>query len=283
MHYFIPLAVHIRHLNYLMRKRNCRQKNPANIKNELLFSLYKTTNMKIKNCLFTLATLLSFTIANAQTVDEIIAKHIDAIGGKDKISQVNSVIVESTTEVMGNQAPTKISIVNGKGYRSESDFGGQNMVTVITDKGGWMINPFAGASDPTALPDDQYQQRADDIYAIDPLYNYAANGAKAELAGQESVGSVNAYKIKFTNKYGKETVFYVDPSTWYVIQAVTQAEAMGQQVTVTTSLSDFKKTDFGVVFPYKMHMDMGQFALDITTNKVEFNKDIDPKIFEMGK
>ena len=78
--------------------------------------------MKMKNCLFTLAALLSFTIANAQTVDEIIAKHVDAVGGKDKLAQVNSVYIESTTEVMGNQSATKTYILNGKGYRNESDF-----------------------------------------------------------------------------------------------------------------------------------------------------------------
>ncbi|MBI1783302.1 MAG: DUF4292 domain-containing protein, partial [Sphingobacteriales bacterium] len=49
-----------------------------------------------------------FTVAvNAQTVDEIIGKHIDAIGGKDKIAQLKSVSQESTTEIMGNSTTVK--------------------------------------------------------------------------------------------------------------------------------------------------------------------------------
>lgn len=238
--------------------------------------------MKMKNCLFTLATLLGFTVANAQTVDEIIAKHIDAIGGKDKIAQVNSVYMESTTEVMGNQSPTKTYILNGKGYRNESDFGGQNIVQVVTDNGGWAINPFAGSPDPIKFSDDQFKTSADQVY-VDALYDYAAKGAKVELQGQEKVGSVNAYKIKYTNKLGGETTYYIDPSTWYIVQASKVSEAMGQQITLTVTPSEYKKSDFGVSFPSKTHLDMGQFALDINVDKVEVNKDIDPKIFDMPK
>ena len=54
--------------------------------------------------------------------------------------------MESSTSVMGNDAPTKTYIVNGKDYKNESDFGGQSVVTVVTDKDGWIINAFAGRS-----------------------------------------------------------------------------------------------------------------------------------------
>ena len=238
---------------------------------------------KMKSCLFTLIALAGFTIAKGQTVDEIIAKHVDAVGGKDKLAQVNSVYIESTTDVMGNQSSTKTYILNGKGYRNESDFNGQNMVQVVTDTGGWMINPFMGSSDPVKLPEEQFKTSVDQVYAVDPLFDYAAKGGKAELLGQEKVGDVNAYKIKYTNKLGGETTYYIDPSTWYVIQAIKQSEAMGQQVTLTITPSDYKKTDFGVAFPSKTHMDMGQFALDVNVAKVEINKTIDPAIFDMPK
>ena len=183
---------------------------------------------------------------------------------------------------MGTNAPTKTYIVNGKGYRSESDFNGQGIVNVVTDTSGWTINPFAGATDPTALPDEQYKMNADEIYA-DPLLNYAANGAKVESAGQEKVGDINAFKLKFTNKYNAESFIYIDPATWYIIETTKQGNAMGQDVTITTTVSNYQKTDYGIFMPYTIHIDMGQFALDITHTKIEINKDIDPKIFEMSK
>lgn len=132
----------------------------------------------LTTCFITLLALLSLT-AKAQTADEIIAKHIDAIGGKDKLSQINTVYIESTTSVVGNDGATKTYIINGKDYKNESDFAGQSLVTVVTDKGGWMIN--LGSSTPTALTDKEFKSNSDRIYVVDPLVNYGANGGKVEL------------------------------------------------------------------------------------------------------
>ena len=237
----------------------------------------------IKTLIISLSALLLFTVGKAQTADEIIAKHIDALGGADKLSQVNSVYLESTTSVMGTDGATKTSIVNGKGYRNESDFGGQTLVQVVTDSSGWQINPFQGATDPAAISTEEFNGSSDEVYLPDPLVNYSANGAKVELAGQEKVGDINAYKLKYTNKYGSETYYYIDPATWYLIQLTKESNAMGQPTTITISYSNYKQTDFGVFMPYTTHLDAGQFALDINTQKVEINKEIDPSIFEMKK
>ena len=188
----------------------------------------------MKTFLLSAFALLSLSAAKAQTADEIIAKHVDAMGGKDKLSQVKSVYIESTTDVMGNQAPTKTYIVNGKGYRNESDFGGQALVQVITDTGGWMINPFAGATDATALPEEQFKSSADQVYAVDPLLNYSENGSKVELLGQEKVGEVNAYKLKYTNKYNSESTFYIDTIVTIMLGAILARGVVGASGFVDT-------------------------------------------------
>jgi outer membrane lipoprotein-sorting protein len=234
----------------------------------------------MKTCLLTLTAFLALSFAQAQTADEIIAKHVEAIGGKDKLSQVTSIYLESGTEVMGNESATKTTILNGKGYRNESDFNGQLIVQVVTDKGGWAINPFGGSSDPAAMPEDQYKAGQDQVYFA-PLYNYASHGSKVELAGQEKIGAVNAYKIKYTNKDNSETTYFIDPSTWYIIQAVKKGVAMGQDVTITINFSNYQKTEFGISLPYTTDIDMGQFALKVNTKKVEVNKAVDPAIFQM--
>lgn len=237
----------------------------------------------MKACLLSLTALVMVVMAKAQTADEIIAKHIDAIGGKETIAKITSVTIESGTEVMGSEAPTKTYILNGKAYRNDLDLNGQSLVQVITDKGGWAINPFAGGSDPAAMATEEFNSNADLIYASSPLAGYAANGGKAELAGQEKIGDVNAYKIKYTNKYNVEILYYIDPATSYIILVSKKANVMGQEVTVNTTLSNYQKTDFGIVMPFTMNIDMGQFAMQVNTKKVEINKAIDEKIFEMSK
>src|SRR5690349_9813889 len=94
--------------------------------------------------LVALTTFGSVAVSHAQTAEEIIAKHINAIGGKEKLAQINTIYQENTIEVMGNEATSTTIIVNGKGFKNEVDFGGQKIVQCITDKGGWSINPLAG-------------------------------------------------------------------------------------------------------------------------------------------
>jgi hypothetical protein len=236
----------------------------------------------LKFYLLPIVTAFAVFTASAQTADDIIKKTTDALGGTDAISKLNSMVIDATMQVMGNEAPNTVTVLNGKGYRSESEFNGQKIITAVTDKGGWMINPMAGANDPTALPADQFKSYKEQLYIGGPLVNYAANGYKAELQGQEKVGSVNAYKIKLTSKDSVETIFYIDPTTYYPIKSIRHGSMMGQDVEISVTMSNYKKTDGGLVAPYSVDMDFGgQFQISTTVKKIELNKPVDPKIFDM--
>src|SRR4249919_2629434 len=108
----------------------------------------------LSRLLFTSLSLLFFTSMFAQTADEIIAKHLEATGGKDKLKSITSVKLDNNMTVMGNDAPSSTTVLVGKGMKMESDFNGQKMVQVVTDKSGWSINPMGGGTDPQPMPDD---------------------------------------------------------------------------------------------------------------------------------
>ena len=52
---------------------------------------------------------------------------------------------------------------------------------------------------------------------------------------------------------------------------------------VVTKMTDYQKTDFGFVLPKTTNVSYGdQFSMVIKLKKVEFNKEIDPTIFDLG-
>jgi hypothetical protein len=162
----------------------------------------------------------------------------------------------------------------------ETEFNGSKIVQCVNAKGGWNVNPMAGANDPTPMSDDEYNAVKDDIYVGGGLYDFAAHGAKVELVSKDADG----YKLKLTSKDNVETLFVIDPTTFLIKSASRKGDMQGQEVEVTTSFSDYRKTDVGFLMPYAMDIDFGgQFQLNLAVKKIDLNKTIDPAIFEMPK
>src|SRR5258707_13757970 len=93
----------------------------------------------------------SFTcasIARAQTVDEVIAKNIQAHGGVEKLKSINT----ARTTAKFSQGPFRAEVMQenkrpGK-VREEFIIQGMAQVQAYDGKAAWQINPFGGRQDP---------------------------------------------------------------------------------------------------------------------------------------
>jgi len=214
------------------------------------------------------------------TADDIVQKHIAAIGGKESIAKVKSVSMESSAQVMGTEAPGVTQIVDGVGFKSETDFNGTKIVQCYTDKGGCMVNPMAGSADPAPMPEDQYKIGKGQIYIGGPLFDYQAKGSKIELISKDD----KIFKLKLTTKDNVESTYVLDAATYLIKSQVTRGKMQDQDVDITTTFDDYRKTDAGYLLPYSMNIDLGgQFQIGVTVKKIELNKAIDPAVFEMPK
>lgn len=237
--------------------------------------------MKTSRILF-LATmvLLCTGYVSAQTAEEIIGKYIDALGGKDKLAAVTSMVSTATLDVMGSQGTLKTTLLVGKGAKSEIDVMGTQVTMCFTDTAGWTINPMGGIYSAQSMSATEFNAGKDALYIAGPFADYAAKGFTVELVGQETVGITPANKIAVTSPENIVTNYYFDPATNLLIKAVQMTEMMGQQMEITINYSNYKATEAGITIPYSSETNYGgQFFLVANIDKVEFNQPIDPAIF----
>ncbi len=228
-----------------------------------------------------MACLGAFSL-QAQTADDIINKHIDAIGGKDVFSKVKSVYFEGTANAMGADYPTTTTILAGKGFKTVTSVNGSDIVQCFTDTGGWSLNPLAGQSAATPLPPDMVKKGKSSLDIGGELVNFREKGFSDSLLGREDYDGVNAYKVKLSQP-GIEVVYLFDPTTYYTLKTDTKVSMDGQDITSITKYSGFKKTDIGYVVPTTLSVNNGNYDVTISYTKVEINKEVDPKIFEMPR
>lgn len=218
----------------------------------------------------------------AQTADDIINKHLDAIGGTTAFAKVKSVYYEGTANAMGADYPTTTTILAGKGFKTVTSVNGSDIIQCFTDTSGWSINPMAGQSEATALPAEYVKRGKASLDIGGELVNFKAKGFTDSLLGRENVGSVSCYKIKLSQP-GISVIYLFDPNTYYTLQTSTNVTMNGQDVLNTTKYADYKKTDVGYVVPTTVMVNNAGYDVTITYTKVEVNKDVDPSIFKMPK
>ncbi len=86
--------------------------------------------------------LVILQYAQGQSVDDIINKYIEGRGGKDKLNAIKSVYMEGSREMMGSEVAVKVTTVQGKLYRNDFEFGGNNGYMIVTPTEGWSFIPM---------------------------------------------------------------------------------------------------------------------------------------------
>lgn len=234
---------------------------------------------KLKTLALIVTFLSTVLFASAQTADEIIQKYIQAIGGKEQISKINSLYVTGKLDAMGTEGTMKSTTLNGIGLRQDMEFMGSVITNCFNDKEGWAVNPMMGVTTAEAMPEAQYRAGKNQIFIGAPFIFYAEKGFKAELLGDEAVGSVNAHKIKLTSPDSISVNYYFDPTNNFLLQTIQQVDMQGQQMDNTTTFYDYRQVN-GFTQPYKTVIDIGgQFEMTMTVDSVLINKQVDPAIF----
>jgi outer membrane lipoprotein-sorting protein len=219
---------------------------------------------------------------SAQSVDEIISKHIAAMGGMERFSKVQSVRIAADMQVMGQEVPVVTTIIQDKAFRSETTIEGMTIVQAINGATGWIINPMAGSAKATSLPEETVKAMASET-DLTGLFDYKKKGYVLTLDGEDDLGGAKVYKVGMTTKNGIKRVNYISKDTYYILKITVQGKIGDQEIQSVNTQSDFREVD-GIFYPFTSEVSTSAMPGAVMTLKIktlEINPKIDEQIFAM--
>jgi len=188
--------------------------------------------------------------ATAPTLDELVAKNIEAKGGAQALHALQS--LRRTGKLLVNEGKIRLAYTQIKKrpleVRTEATLQGMTAVQAFDGKEGWKISPFQGRKDPERMSADDLKSLMEDAEMDGPLVDWKEKGSTIEYLGTEDVDGTQAYKIKVTRKNGDVNFVYLDPDHFLEIRILTQRIEQGALVEVETDLGDYEKVN-GVFVP----------------------------------
>ena len=218
----------------------------------------------------------------AQTVDELVAKNIEAKGGLDQIKAVKTRLITGRDE-QSDVPPLAVVIENARpdDIRQDITVAGMTMVQAYDGKAGWTIQPFSGRKDPQLMGEDDLRDLTLDADIDGPLVDYKAKGNTVEYMGHDTVDGDDALRLKVTLKNGDILYYDLDPDTYLEIRRESQEFIRGSVKEQVTEYGSYKPVE-GVMYPFSMAIwpksDPTQ-ALTVTIDKVEVNVPLAESVF----
>ena len=207
--------------------------------------------------------------AKTPTVKEILAKYVQAIGGRANYEKIKSRMTKATQDVPTAGIKGTIEIYAAAPNKSftKAVIGGiGEFFEGFDGKNAWSINPLQGSRDKSGEELVQTKLRYDfyrDIN-LDKLY------PKIELKGTEKVGANEAYVLIATPDNLPSETFYFDTKSGLLIRQDITATSPEGKTPSKNFFEDMREID-GVKIPFRMRTILPQFEVVTTLTEVKNN------------
>lgn len=207
----------------------------------------------LKNyCTIFVAFLAMTTFAQAQTVDGIVAKYLEATGGLDKWEGIDSYVVKHSYKAnAATDFDEEVNVnVKSKQLSRKKTILQRDFFYVVDGKNGWLKIPM-GSRDKAVtyttkdLSEKEAAELSDEIKTgLLPFVNYAEKGFTANYAGEKVVEGKKTDQINLVRN-GLKLEYYFDKETGLLNREVSTEDG----VTTTIDHITYSTSKKGIKYP----------------------------------
>jgi hypothetical protein len=225
-------------------------------------------------------------------LDQLLARHLEAIGGRLAWEAVKSLRLTCTWAGPGPTMLRTITLARPQRFRDEGfdqKWGGNVIATdgeefwsLILE--GDLAKKQRKAKDPAPAPEALGQEAVDE-HAVNPVFLFGGwmsqrkqEGLPIELVGREDLAGSSAYRVDVPVPSGERYAFYLDSSTFLIIARVQTSG--GNSTGLRDLYTDYRKVGF-VTLAHKVttQFNSGGLLAEVVVERVEVNPAVDADLF----
>jgi outer membrane lipoprotein-sorting protein len=229
------------------------------------------------------------TFAAPQTADEIIEKHLAALGGREALGKITSRKSTGTITVsveqgdMSGPVETYAKAPNLSRALIHLDLSAMGMSDTMTidqrfdGTSGVATNSLQGSM---PIEGDQLNSMRNNVFPT-ALLSYKEHGTTISLLPKETIGGKELIVLNLVPKVGQPSKVYFDPVTYLTVRSVSQVTLpdVGQFEQISEA-SDHRAVD-GVQVPFTVVNTSPMQTVTIKLKTVEHNVTIDDAMFSV--
>ena len=221
-------------------------------------------------------------LAMGADVKSIIARHLEAVGGVEKLKQIKAMHIRAKGIFQGMEMPMRLWYKRPNRVRFEMDFQGQTMVQAYDGEKAWWIMPFVSGPNPQAMPEEEAKRfRHEGREFPSPFLNYGEKDYRFELVGEEDLEGTPVYRLRMTRPDGTKVDFFIDEETALILKQRVETTYQGQNVIAETVFGDYQAVE-GLVMPFSIQTYVnGRLVNTMVIEEININIKVDDALFQM--
>jgi hypothetical protein len=232
--------------------------------------------MKLRCALLFVAALGASTlVARAQSVDEVLQRYFESVGGLQKLKSVQSMKVTADLSTQGMDMVFVSHYKRPNRVRTEAEFMEMSMVQVFNEGTAWQIMPPSTVAE--QMPPDQAALMAETADIDGHLVDHQEKGYEITLEGNDGAGEQEFVRLRVEVEEGSERIYHLDRSTY--LPARMEIRAPGVPPGTEYLISDYREVD-GLMFGHHIeHKVSGYTAMTINVTSIELNVPMAEEMF----
>jgi hypothetical protein len=189
-----------------------------------------------------LGALLCVSVGAETTLEEVLERYYEAIGGAEAWQAVDSLRMTGRMRMLqGPEAPFTMIFQRPMKTRLEFTLQGMTAIQAFDGETAWLIMPFMGKTEAEEMSEEQAKLMKEQADIEGPLVDWKEKGHTVEFLGEEEIDAERTFHLRVTLDSGGVRHYFLGADDYLPIRVEAQTTFEGELIEVETVFGDYRE------------------------------------------